>query len=125
MANRSHRQLLVAVLLIVVLAAGILVYSYVDGRRPVDATEAEAMSEQLQVNTNLMQEDLAGQIQDQHLSSDERERMDSATGQALANRCLKWTDLYDSHPTDSNKDGREEACEAYHDFVATGGTGTD
>ena len=57
--------------------------------------------------------------------SEERERQDSKLGQELSLRCLQWTDLNDSQPSENTLKFQEWACKRFNHYVATGELLTD
>ena len=57
--------------------------------------------------------------------SEGRERQESQLGQELSLRCLQWTDLNDSQPSENTLKFQEWACKRFNHYVTTGELLTD
>ncbi len=88
-------------------------------QQPVNDAEAAALAEQAEGITQLMQEQLSEQLVGQPLSA-EQARLDSPMGQALLRQCLEWTEFHDNHPSEMTLLNRDDACNEYRDYIATG-----
>lgn len=120
MTNLAAKKPLIAAGLSVLLIIG-LSWAGLRWYGQLDAEEAEtaALAEQNALNTQLMQEQLGEQLTSTLLDA-QQERIDSPTGQALMRQCLEWTEFNDNHPSDSSLANREQACNAYNNYVKTG-----
>jgi hypothetical protein len=85
----------------------------------VSDTEATALAEQAEGITQLMQDQLAEQLVGQPIN-EEQTRLDSPKGQALLRKCLEWTEFHDNHPSGTTLSNRDNACNEYRDYIATG-----
>ncbi len=106
------------------LAVLLLSYLALSGRlpfsnQPADEEEAAAMAEQIELNAQLLQEQLADRLTEQ-ANSNEQGRLDTPIGQALFRQCLEWTEFYENHPSDSTLENRDSACNEFHYYVETG-----
>jgi len=88
-------------------------------QEPVSDAEAAALVEQAEGITQLMQDQLAEQLVGQPLN-EEQARLDSPMGQALTRKCLEWTEFHENHPSETTLSSRENACNEYRDYIATG-----
>ncbi len=88
-------------------------------QQPVNDAEATALAEQAEGITQLMQEQLSEQLVGQPLNA-EQARLDSPMGQALLRQCLEWTEFHDNHPSEMTLLKRDNACNEYRDYIATG-----
>ncbi len=87
--------------------------------RPVDEAEATEMAVQAEINAQLMQEKISGQLSDQPVN-EEHARLDSPMGQALFRQCLEWSEFQENHPSEATLENRDEACNEYRDYISTG-----
>ncbi len=90
-----------------------------EGQQPVTETEQAEINDQLQQNMQEMQSLITLQLDLSQLAI-ERERENDATGQALSVRCIQWTDLHESRPTDGTLKNQEYACRRFNHYVTTG-----
>lgn len=102
----------------------VLAYLAMTGRlalpdRPADDAEAEALAEQAELNVQILQEQISEQLTNGP-ASEEQERLDSPIGQALIQQCLQWSELHENHPGESTLQNRDNACDEYRDYIATG-----
>ena len=89
------------------------------GEQPVTDDKAETVVQQGDLNTQIMQDTLTDQINSRPRSEAEQ-RMESETGLGLSRNCIQWTDFAQSHPTDENRENRDQACQRYRDYVESG-----
>ncbi len=106
------------------LAVLVLSYLALSGRlpysnQPADEEEAAAMAEQIDLNAQLLQEQLADRLTEQ-ANSNEQGRLDTPIGQALFRQCLEWTEFHENHPSDSTLENRDSACDEFRHYVETG-----
>ncbi len=87
--------------------------------QPVSADETEDVVLQGDLNMQRMQETLTDQINSRP-PSEAQQRMESETGLALSRRCIQWTELQESVPSDEHRENRDRACEEFRDYVETG-----
>ncbi|MDH3748317.1 MAG: hypothetical protein OER97_08925 [Gammaproteobacteria bacterium] len=116
------RRLFSALVLAVVLLAGLGIWLLIDAwqsQTPVEAQEAEAMNQQRELNTQLMQDTLSDQVAET-LDNEQQERMASQLGLALFRKCAEWTEFNDNHPSDNARSNEERACGEYRRYVETG-----
>jgi hypothetical protein len=92
---------------------------FVSLQQPVSDAEATALAEQAEDITQLMQNQLAEQLEGQPLNA-EQTRLDSPMGQALFRKCLEWTEFHDNHASETTLLNRDDACNEYRGYIATG-----
>ena len=119
--DTPRKRLLIAVSALVLLVPG---YFAVTGllswmNRPADDAEAEALAEQSELNVQLLQDQIAEQLESGPISM-EQERLDSPIGQALMRQCLEWTEFHENHPSDSTLENRDASCAEFNEYIATG-----
>ena len=101
-------------------AAAAYLYNEKRNAEPVDPAEAEAMVEQNDLNTQLMQDQLNGQLEERRAG--EQERLDSPVGQALFASCLEWQEFAANHPGEEASKNRDAACDEFDQFLESGAT---
>ena len=88
-------------------------------QQPVSADEQLELDQQLAVSSENLQLMIGERLSVEQLA-EERERQYSQLGQELSLRCLQWTDLDDSQPSESTRKFQEWACKRFNHYVATG-----
>ncbi len=115
----KRRAIAVAGLGIAVIVLLAVIGRFIALQQPVSDVEAAALAEQAEGITQLMQEQLSEQLAGQPLNK-EQAWLDSPMGQALIRKCLEWTEFHDNHPSEMTLLNRDDACNDYRDYVATG-----
>ena len=116
--NKPAALGLVAVILL--LTAWFVVYvPWLEGQQPVTETEQAEIDSQMQQNMQEMQSLIDLQL-DLSQMAIERERENDVTGQALSIRCIQWTDLNDTQPSEQTKKFQEWSCRRFNHYVTTG-----
>lgn len=87
--------------------------------RPAAEAEVEALAEQAELNVQILQEQISEQLSNGP-TGEQQERLDSPIGQALIRQCLQWTELHENHPAASTLQNRNNACDEYRNYIATG-----
>ena len=77
------------------------------------------MAEQIELNAQLLQEQLADRLTEQ-ANSNEQGRLDTPIGQVLFHQCLEWTEFHENHASDSTLENRDIACNEFRHYVETG-----
>lgn len=90
-----------------------------EGQQPVSEAEHAILGEQLESTNERLQDMMSERLSTTQLA-EERERQSSDLGQELSLRCLQWTDLNDSQPTENTAKYQEWACKRYNHYVTTG-----
>lgn len=93
-------------------------------QQPVSAEEQRELDQQLALTSENLQTMIGERLSVQQLA-EERERQDSQLGQELSLRCLQWTDLNDSQPSQNTLKFQEWACKRFNHYVTTGELLTD
>lgn len=117
-----NRRLFPVIALAVALLAGLGIWLLIDvwqSHTPVDPQEAEAMNQQRELNTQLMQDSLSDQVAGT-LNNEQQERMDTSLGLALFRKCTEWTEFNDNHPSENARTNEERACGEYRRYIETG-----
>lgn len=117
-----NRRLFPVIALAVALLAGLSIWLLIDvwqSHTPVDPQEAEAMNQQRELNTQLMQDALSDKVAG-ILNNEQQERMNTSLGLALFRKCTEWTEFNDNHPSENARTNEERACEDYRQYVETG-----
>ncbi len=90
-----------------------------EAQQPVTETEQAEIDGQMQQNMEEMQSLINLQL-DLSQMAIERERKNDVTGQALSIRCIQWTDLNDTQPSEQTKIYQEWSCQRFNHYVTTG-----
>lgn len=110
---------------VVALAAYVVAWlPWYERQQPVSPDEQRELDQQLAVTTQSLQAMIGERLSVQQLS-EERERQESQLGQELSLRCLQWTDLNDSQPSENTLKFQEWACKRFNHYVTTGELLTD
>ncbi|MEM1173990.1 MAG: hypothetical protein AAGA33_06615 [Pseudomonadota bacterium] len=119
--TRQNRPAAAALVVVVLsLTAWFAVYvPWRDGQEPVTETEQAEIDSQMQQNMEEMQSLINLQL-DLSQMAIERERKNDVTGQALSIRCIQWTDLNNTQPSDQTRKYQEWSCQRFNHYVLTG-----
>ena len=114
------QKIILAIAVLAAFGGGVALYYYHEKRNaePVAPEDAEAIVEQTEINSQLMQNDLNEQLDDRR--ADEQARLDSPLGQALFAKCLEWQEFAANHPSEQAEKNRDSACGDYDDFLQSG-----
>ena len=106
---------------IVIALAGYFVawQPWYERQQPVSADEQMVLNEQLTATSEDLQSMIGERLSVEQLA-EERERQYSQLGQELSLRCLQWTDLNDSQPSENTERFQEWACRRFNHYVTTG-----
>lgn len=118
MKSRLFPALTAAVLLLVAVSTGLLLYQWRSGR-PVDPVQALELDELNDSNILEMQEGLADRVAGA-MTNEQQDRMQSALGLAMFRRCLEWTELNENHPSETSASNEQQACTEFRLYVETG-----
>lgn len=88
-------------------------------QQPITAAEQRRLDEQLTTAGENLQAMIDERLSVEQLA-EERERQESQLGQELSLRCLQWTDLNDSQPSENTRKFQEWACQRFNHYVTTG-----
>lgn len=116
--SKSGAILLVAGV-VALFAYGVVFLPWYQGQQPVSQEELEEFDRQL-ADTSLQLRSMMDSDLSIRQLADERERQESDLGQALALRCLQWTELNESRPTDDSERFQEWACRRYNHYITSG-----
>ncbi len=119
--NRQNKPAALGLVSVVLLLTAWFVgyVPWYERQQPVTETEQAEIDTQMQQNMEDMQSLITMQL-DLSQMAIERERENDATGQALSTRCIQWTDLHESRPTDNTLKNQEYACRRFTHYVTTG-----
>ncbi len=118
--RRSPVAALVFVAAVLALAAYVLVWlPWHEGQQPVSENEQQVLDQQLVVTSENLQLMIEERLSVEQMA-EERDRQYSQLGQELSLRCLQWTDLNDSQPSENTKRFQEWACKRFNHYVTTG-----
>ena len=122
-ANPRGASIFVAVVLAL---AGYFVawQPWYERQQPVSPDEQQALDQQLALTSESLQSMIGERLSVEQLA-EERERQYSQLGQELSLRCLQWTDLNDSQPSENTLKFQEWACKRFNHYVTTGELLTD
>ena len=115
----NRRTIVAAGLGVTVVALLAVIGRYFSLSQPADDAENAAMAEQAESNTQRMQEQLAERLVGQPINA-EQGRLDSPMGQALFRQCLEWTEFHENHPGETTLQNRDNTCNRYRSYIATG-----
>ncbi|MDJ0761315.1 MAG: hypothetical protein QNJ19_18110 [Woeseiaceae bacterium] len=118
--RRSPTGALVFVASVLALAGYFLAWlPWYERQQPVSADEQLELDQQLAVTSENLQLMIGERLSVEQMA-EERDRQYSQLGQELSLRCLQWTDLNDSQPSESTKRFQEWACKRFNHYVTTG-----
>ena len=88
-------------------------------QQPVSADEQQEFNQKLAVTSENLQLMIEERLSVEQMA-EERDRQYSQLGQELSLRCLQWTDLNDSQPSENTRRFQEWACKRFNHYVTTG-----
>ena len=116
----SPAAALVFVAAVLALAAYFVAWlPWYERQQPVSLDEQQELDQQLTLTSENLQLMIGERLSVEQMA-EERDRQYSQLGQELSLRCLQWTDLNDSQPSDNTKKFQEWACKRFNHYVTTG-----
>ena len=111
---------IVFVVAVLALAAYFVAWQpWYERQQPVSADEQMVLDDQLATASENLQSMIGERLSVEQLA-EERERQYSQLGQELSLRCLQWTDLNDSQPSENTRRFQEWSCKRFNHYVTTG-----
>lgn len=125
-SNRTNpRGAAIFVAVVLALAGYVVAWQpWYERQQPVSPDEQQVLDQQLALTSENLQSMIGERLSVEQLA-EERERQYSQLGQELSLRCLQWTDLNDSQPSENTLKFQEWACKRFNHYVTTGELLTD